>query len=224
VSAPPILFINEFLASNDSDIQDEFGDFEDWVELYNPGPDPVELGGLFITDDLGDISKWQFPDTTLAAGGFLIVWCDEELDEGPLHADIKLSAGGEEIGLYGAPHHGFVLIDSRIFGPQTTDVSEGRVPDAGPQWAFYTTPTPGAPNQNPVATLEGVGGPLAFSLAAPHPNPFGSSTHLRFQVPVTGHAALEVFDVRGTRVAVLHDGLLPPGHHDLRWRFRPPLH
>ncbi len=73
-----VLLINEFMALNDAGIQDEAGQYEDWVEIYNPGPDAVEMGGLFLTDDLALTTQWSFPDTVLAAGDFLLVWCDSD--------------------------------------------------------------------------------------------------------------------------------------------------
>ena len=217
MALPPVLYINEFLASNDSDIQDESGEYEDWVEIYNPGPDPVDLDGLHLTDDLSDVTAWEFPDMTIAAGEYLVVWCDKDPEDGPLHAEIKLSANGEEIGLYGSEAQGYALIDSRVFGPQTTDVSEGRYPDAGDVWAAYITPTPGASNQRPVSVDEDEPRDSAFFLAAPRPNPFTGSARIRFRVPASGPAELAVYDARGRRVASLHDGPLAKGSYDLRW-------
>lgn len=151
----PVLFVNEFLADNASGLQDETGTCEDWLELWNPGPEAVELGGLFLTDDLTQTAQWVLPDTTLAGGGFLVVWCDDDPGDGPLHATFKLGAGGEEIGLFGRIADGNTLIDSRVFGPQAEDVSEGRLVDGGPDWGFFAEPTPGQSNGalDPVADL-----------------------------------------------------------------------
>ena len=141
-----ILYINEFMASNDNSIVDETGTAEDWVEIYNPGPDTVELGGLFLTDESDEPTQWMFPDTTLAAGGFLLVWCDDDPEDGPLHTNFKLSADGEEIALFGRLEAGNACINSYSFGPQETDVSEGRRLDGIAEWVFFSTPTPGTSN------------------------------------------------------------------------------
>lgn len=141
-----VLYINEFLALNESVIQDEADEYEDWVEIYNPGPDPVEMGGLFLTDDLANTTQWSFPDTTLEAGGFLLVWCDNDEGDGPLHATFKLSGDGEAIGLFNTLVAGNEEIDSYTFGAQTDDVSEGRETDGGETWIFFSVPTPGASN------------------------------------------------------------------------------
>ena len=146
---PPVLFINEFLASNDSCYADENGEYDDWIEIYNPGSEPVDIGGMYITDDLSDLTAWQIPatapdSTTIPAGGFLVLWADKQPEQGILHVKIKLSGKGEQIGLT-APN-GTTVIDSLTFGAQTTDVSMGRLPDGSDNWTFFNEPTPGASN------------------------------------------------------------------------------
>ncbi|RKZ92433.1 MAG: hypothetical protein DRQ40_08745, partial [Gammaproteobacteria bacterium] len=55
------LFINEFMADNDSVIQDNVGDYHDWIEVYNAGSSAVDLGGMYLTDTLAEPSKWMIP-------------------------------------------------------------------------------------------------------------------------------------------------------------------
>lgn len=152
---PPVLYINEFLASNDTSFQDADEDsldgdpYDDWIEIYNPGPNPVNLAGMYVTDKLSDLTAWQIPDTdaektTIPAGGFVIIWADKETHQGPLHVDIKLSGSGEQIGLI-APN-GTSIIDSLTYGEQTEDISFGRQPDGSVNWILFTTPTPGVSN------------------------------------------------------------------------------
>ncbi|TVP76768.1 MAG: hypothetical protein EA353_11590 [Puniceicoccaceae bacterium] len=67
--------INEFMASNGSTIQDEDGDYEDWIELYNYGSEAVDLSGWGLSDDTAQPMQWTFAEgTTIAAGQHLIVW------------------------------------------------------------------------------------------------------------------------------------------------------
>jgi spore coat protein CotH len=144
---PPPLFINEFLASNDSVNQDETGAYEDWVELYNGGTESLDVGGMYLTDDLSRPTKWRLPDgTVIPAGGFLLIWTDDDEEDGPLHAGFKLSKDGEEIGLFDRDSAANTLIDSVVFGPQATDVSTGRSPDGGETWTTFDLPTPGGRN------------------------------------------------------------------------------
>jgi hypothetical protein len=209
------LFVNEFMASNSTTIADEMGQYEDWVEIYNGGTSPVNLGGLFLTDDLAQSTQWQFPEVELAAGGFLLVWCDDDLGDGPLHANFKLSAGGETIALFGRATAGNPLIDGYEFGPQSPDISEGRYYDGALPWHFFDLPTPGASNRDAIAAPPPAGATLR--LLANHPNPFNPATRLAFETPRAGHVRLEIVDVRGRRLRLLLDGELPAGRHALDW-------
>lgn len=141
------LFINEFMAANDSTIIDENGDYDDWIELYNAGDTDIEIGGMYLTDDFTNVTKWQIPDTIVTAGGFLLFWADNEVMEGPLHTNFKLdAANGEGIGLYDVDDQENLLIDAKSFAPQPRDTSYGRYPDGDDHWQFFSTPTPGTAN------------------------------------------------------------------------------
>ena len=145
--APPALLINEFLANNESVNQDEAGEYDDWLELYNGSAVTVTLDGMYLTDHLDNPTKWQFPaGTTIPPGGYLLVWCDEDAGQGPLHAGFKLNREGEEIGLFAGETHGNVPLDTIVFGPQQEDISYGRQPDGSDTWYFLNPPTPGASN------------------------------------------------------------------------------
>lgn len=137
--------INEFLASNTTVIQDPAGAFEDYVELYNKGVATIDLSGKYMSDTLGNPTKWQFPSgVMIAPGQSLIIWADEDMAEGPTHADFKLSAGGEEIGLWDTD--GLTLLDSVTFGAQSANVSTGRLADGGNLWVTFAAPTAGTLN------------------------------------------------------------------------------
>ena len=139
--------INEIQADNVTTLADESGGFDDWIELHNTGAVDADLTGHSLTDDLGAPRKWAFPDdTTIPAGGYLLVWADGE-DDGPLHASFKLSSGGEEVGLFGPLDGGGVRIDAGEFGPQDPDLSIARMPDGALDWETDASPTPGAANE-----------------------------------------------------------------------------
>jgi len=141
------LYINEFMADNKTAVEDpdEPGAFEDWIEIYNPGPAAVDMGGMFLTDNLANPTKWRVPQgVSIQAGGYLVFWADNEPGQGPTHTNFQLAAGGEEIGLYHTD--GRTLIDSVSFQQQSADVSFGRKPDGSANWTALRTPTPGAAN------------------------------------------------------------------------------
>ncbi len=156
-ASPPItVFINEWLADNASTLADPAdGGFEDWFEIYNPGTNAVNLGGCYLTDNLGNPTKFQIPNNghyVIPAGGYLLVWADDEATQNStnvadLHASFALSKGGEAIGIFAAD--GVTQIDAITFGPQTTDVTEGRFPNGAATIYTFATPTPRAPNVLP---------------------------------------------------------------------------
>jgi len=143
------LVINEFMASNGNSVRDPQGQYDDWIEIYNAGTESVEVTGMYLTDDLDQPTKWRIPGTVRGATmifpkGFLLVWADGDTTETGLHANFKLDADGEEIGLFDSD--GTTLIHSVTFPDQTADISYGCYPDANDNWRFLSVPTPGAEN------------------------------------------------------------------------------
>jgi hypothetical protein len=140
------LKINEIMASNTATIASDLGNFGDWVEVYNPTNNAIDLAGLYFTDDIATPTKYQFPNgsatTIVPANGFKLVWADDSAQL--LHANFKLSTAGETIAFFAAD--GITLIDSISTGVQTTDISYGRTTDGGAAWTTFTTPTPEASN------------------------------------------------------------------------------
>ena len=72
--AGPVV-INEFMASNSGTVQDPQGQYDDWIELYNPTDGAIDVGGLYLTDDLANPTQWRIPTgnpaaTTLPAHGY----------------------------------------------------------------------------------------------------------------------------------------------------------
>lgn len=147
---PPALYINEFMASNDSTLEDpdDPGDYPDWIELYNASDDAIDLEGHYLTDDPMDLTQYPITDSLMIeAEGFLLFYADDESGQGIQHTNFGLSANGDAL-LLVAPD-GVTIIDSYTFGAQTTDVSEGRFPDGTDNWRFLEIPSPGSANLSP---------------------------------------------------------------------------
>lgn len=126
-SGPDKIAINEFMASNAGIILDENGDADDWIELFNLTNLDIDMSNYSITDKADDPVKFVFASgTVLPANGYLIVWADENKSQGPLHANFKLSASGEQILLFDNNQN---LLDQVTFGAQTTDKSAARIPN-----------------------------------------------------------------------------------------------
>lgn len=162
-SLPPVFVrINEVMAGNTRTLADPAdGDYDDWFELYNAGPTTVDLSTYTLTDDLTNPNQYVLPPgTLLPAGGFLLVWADDETSQNgagrDLHVNFRLALGGEQLGLF-APDG--TLVDGLTFGSQTNDISLGRYPDGG-ELPMYEmpSPTPRAPNN-----LAGANRPPVFA-------------------------------------------------------------
>jgi hypothetical protein len=100
------VIISEFLADNDTGIQDENGDREDWIELLNTGTAPADLDGWWLTDDSLEKKKWRIPAVTLPAGGSLLIWASGKNRANPatpLHTNFSLGKSGGFLGLF-KPH------------------------------------------------------------------------------------------------------------------------
>jgi hypothetical protein len=142
----PSVLINEFMAANDTFIEDpdEPGEFPDWIELYNASPVPIHLGGKYITDDLADPTKFRIGEgVVVPAGGFILLYADGDPEQGLLHTNFGLNRDGESIGLFDADTTGNQPIDTHTFGPQVADTSERRWPNGEKSWVTFRTPTPG---------------------------------------------------------------------------------
>ena len=146
----PELVINEFLAINNTTISDELDEYDDWLEIYNYGAESIDIGGMHLSDDLSNLSKYQIPEgdpsTIIPGGGFLLVWCDNDGEQGALHTTFNLGSGGDDVVL--VKNDGFTIIDSYSFGLQTEDISKGRVEDGAEDWVFFVNPSPGLTNSS----------------------------------------------------------------------------
>ena len=99
-TAAPV--ISEFMAVNDSTLQDEDGDFSDWIEIHNPDATAVNLDGWHLTDQSDNLTDWTFPSVEIPPGGYLIVFAsnkDRAVAGLELHTDFKLSGDGEFLAL-----------------------------------------------------------------------------------------------------------------------------
>ncbi len=183
-----MLFINEFMASNASTIADEHGDYNDWIEIYNPEDVTVWVGDKYLTDNLGTPDKWLMPDSYIEPGEFMLIWADGEPDQGPFHANFKLSKDGEEIGLFG---DGQQVIDEIVYGQQTTDISFGRKDDGDFEWILFEEPTPRVSNQT--SSIHYPNQDIGFDI---FPNPSNGNI-----VYLTDKISYKVYNIYGQLVA-----------------------
>lgn len=157
--------INEFMSDNVDYITDNYSEYEDWVELYNNSSNDFNMSGLYLSDDRSNYMKWPFPDTTIGAHSYMLIWTDNDAIQTGLHANFKLSKTGEALFLaYSSTN----ILDSITFGLQTSDISTGRYPNGtGPFGKML--PTMSSTN-SPFSVNE-----IKFSLGiSVYPNPANS--------------------------------------------------
>ena len=218
------LFINEFMAANDSAIADEQGEFDDWIEIFNDNDFPVDIGGMYITDDLSKPDAYQIPDslpeqTTIPAKGFLLLWADKEPEQGVLHVGIKLKAAGEQIGLAERFEGQFRFIDSLTFAEQTADISYGRITDGDAEWVFFVKASPGETNANGViVSLEPEQNQTVagYQLKQNYPNPFNPRTTIEFSLKKAGNTTLTIYNALGQKVVTVLNKELKSGAYKVK--------
>ncbi|MBL0103055.1 MAG: CotH kinase family protein [Bacteroidetes bacterium] len=144
--SPPV--INEVMASNTNSIADNYGQYDDWLEIYNPGGDTLDLAGMYLTDHLVLPTRFQIASgndsTKIAPHGYKIFWLDDDASQGVLHTNFKLSTQFSMIALVGSD--GETIIDSIRFTNSLSDVSFGRRSDGSSHWINFAQSTPDATN------------------------------------------------------------------------------
>ncbi|MCU0780378.1 MAG: CotH kinase family protein, partial [Akkermansiaceae bacterium] len=143
--------VREFLASNQSGIQDEDGERQDWIEIYNGTGAAVDLAGWSLTDQADRADQWNFPSRVLPHGARLVVFASgkdsaKRPGYGPaseLHTNFALAAEGEFVGL-ADPEGSYVSEFGPLYPAQVGDISYGI--GANGVTGFMHPPTPGAPN------------------------------------------------------------------------------
>lgn len=120
--------ISEFMASNQTGLTDEDGDYSDWIELHNEGPSTVDLAGWALTDDSDLADTWAFPSVSLAPDEYLVVFAsgkDRAISGNELHTHFKLSADGEYLALVQQDGSTVASSFSPAYPEQFEDVSYG---------------------------------------------------------------------------------------------------
>jgi len=160
VGLPPVGLspvFNEIMSDNVSAHALAVGAYLDWIELFNPHDEALNLEGFGLSDDSARPGRWKFPPTLLQPSGRVLVYA--------VNADQGVApVAGELRALLGIRSSGETLVLSDPFGrevdrvilpPMEPDQSIGRVPDGGPRWHLYgkAQVTPGLENG---AVTEGV--------------------------------------------------------------------
>jgi len=146
-AASPLL-LNEWMCNNEFGILDSDGDASDWVEIFNPSDQSIDMSGYGLSDDISEPMKWMFPDnTTIGAQSYLVVYLSgkDKAAGGELHASFLL---GQDDGLYLADASA-AIIDSAQMEYLPGNVSKGRTEEG---YGYFAYPTPGAANTSSYTT------------------------------------------------------------------------
>ncbi|MDP3069612.1 MAG: CotH kinase family protein [Opitutaceae bacterium] len=183
--------ISEFMASNTATLADQDQAFSDWIEVHNPDPTAISLGGWYLTDTATNKTRWQFPAVVLPAGGYLVVFASNKnrrVAGAELHTNFALAAEGEYLGLIKPDGVTVVSEYAPTFPPQSNDISYGLLPlpGGGTTPAYFPSASPGAANI--AAGAVSLAATVRFSRpAGPFSTPFqltlsgaGPSQHIRF--------------------------------------------
>lgn len=152
VSYSQTIRINEFMALNQTVLTDEDGEYSDWIEIFNPTGSAVDLQGYGLTDEQGFIFKWIFPDITINAGEYLIIFASDKNRStvgNELHTNFKLSGSGEYLALFN-PMGVAVTEFNPAFPAQRDDFSYGFFED---NYIEFSDPTPGEDNSLSTGTV-----------------------------------------------------------------------
>jgi len=151
LGSPQALRLNEWMAGPITG--------EDWFEVYNGDSAPVSFAGLAFTDDFGTPNKSPVRPLSfigLGVHAYVRFWADKSLGAGANHVDFKLSKSGSDLGIGTVAGD---LLDALHFGVQSSDISEGRLPDGGATIVSLPTPSPGLPNSIGTSDTDGDGLP-----------------------------------------------------------------
>jgi len=219
------LYINEFLASNHLTNRDEFFENNDWIELYNGGTAPIDISGLYLSDDNDKPEMWQIPTvsshiTTIQPDSFLLLWADGDTAQGPLHLNFQLNMDGESIMLAQIVDEDTIFIDSLTYTKQTSDISYGRFPDGSSNWLSFSIPTPGFSNVDTAVEKHNNVSTGFDNLEQNYPNPFNLETTIRFTVKKPGRVILRLYDILGRDVRKLVDDYYDRGQFQVKFDAR----
>ena len=159
------LVINEIMQSNIECTMDDIKEFPDsWVELYNPTDAAINLKDYKISNKNKEKKAWKLPNMTVAAHGYVLVYCDKEgKEDNRLHADFRLESGkGCTVYLFTNQE----VVDSLPADMKkmpAPDIAFGRKTDGADEWGYQLTATPGEANCGNICEAKHILGAPVFS-------------------------------------------------------------
>lgn len=137
--------LSEVMAKNNGTLADNDGEYPDWIEIHNASDQAVSLKNYGLTDDVQEKSKFRFPEMTIEAGEYLVVYASGknyvDAENKIVHLPFSINAQEEDVYLYdpNAKELGHVAIRNI---PENTSCGMNEEGET----VYFQTPTPGAAN------------------------------------------------------------------------------
>jgi hypothetical protein len=145
------VYINEVMANNKTTIKDEDGDYSDWVELYNPSNQAMDITGWGLSNKENEPKHWTFPQMKIEAKQCIVVFLshkDRAVSGKELHANFRLNAFKDTILLSNLMGQ---IVDEVQINNMKPDESFGRILGSD-KWKAFIHPTPGFENTEVAST------------------------------------------------------------------------
>ncbi|MFA9221253.1 MAG: lamin tail domain-containing protein, partial [Sediminibacterium sp.] len=196
---PEAVVINEVMADNTLTFIDNFAQFEDWVEIYNPLGHAVNLGGYFMSDNSNNPRKWQIPSVftdsvTIQPYSWLTFFADGKVSQGVRHCDFNLDNNTEFVGLYSPD--GLTRVDEIIWEHMGADSSLGRHTDGNSEWINFIVTTPDFSNNLGVISVQEMNASKKYFSVYPNPT--------RGIVQCSKKSNIRVYSIQGNLVETLY--------------------
>ncbi len=144
------LIISEIMLGNEVTIEDNFGEFPDWIELYNNTEERISLAGYGLSDEPALLGKWTFPDKAyIDPGQYKVIFASgrdtpKDSTAVTLHTNFSFNATGEPVILTNSENK---IIDKCVLSTMPYDISYGRTSQSK-IFQYMLAPSPGEPNSD----------------------------------------------------------------------------
>jgi hypothetical protein len=215
---------------------------DDWVELYNPTAEKVNISG-WIFKDSNEGNTFVIPANTIVQPDSYLVLCNDSSDFEEVFPAVKnyigefpfgLSSAGETLRLFDSAGE---LVDqvtygfsppwapqANGFGPSLSLLNPSMDNDLASSWGYSLGyGTPGSDNEDytyrniPISITELSVNSRDIRLEQNYPNPFTENTHIVFFLPEAASLTISLFDIKGTRTATLINGEYEAGRHEVNY-------
>ena len=143
--------ITEYITHNKHSSYDQYGNYYDWIEIYNSSDEDYLLEKIYITDNEKNLKKYKLDPVNLKSKEYLVIYFAGEKTnyKNGIYADFSLSSNDKYIII----SDGSNVFDKIDFISLPDNVSYGKI---NGKWKYFVTPTPG--RENTTAGFEKIGG------------------------------------------------------------------